>query len=113
MLFGFGLLFLGFFVYLPWGNTTYPKLKISSPVNTTTLNTTVEILDAVGCPSEYTWCKNTPQIHLSQMLLGMFFLSVGYPLVLVLTTSIYSKIIGPHHQVSCVQCFIVFFRKYT
>ena len=56
------------------------------------------LVDYVGCPQEYSWCHDTPQMHLSQLVLGMLCLSVGYPLVLVLTTSIYSKIIGPRPQ---------------
>ena len=95
-MFGFVLMFLGFTVYLPWGNQ-YPKLKIKPSANIT--NGTIDVSELVGCPSEYDWCKTTPQIHISQLLLGMFFLSIGYPLVMVLTTSIYSKIIGPKPQV--------------
>ncbi|XP_066911028.1 major facilitator superfamily domain-containing protein 8-like isoform X3 [Clytia hemisphaerica] len=109
LLFGFILTFIGFTVYLPWGNN-YPKLKQSVFKNTigelntnnTVLNTTAghqkALVDFVGCPEEYTWCHDTPQMHLSQLVLGMLCLSVGYPLVMVLTTSIYSKIIGPKPQ---------------
>ena len=56
------------------------------------------LADYVGCPEEYGWCHDTPQMHIAQLVMGMLCLSIGYPLVLVLTTSIYSKIIGPHPQ---------------
>ena len=109
MLFGFILTFIGFTIYLPWGNK-YPKIKgvtdAISPTNKTanlhnaTFAYQEELIDLVGCPIEYDWCHNTPQMHISQLILGMLCLSVGYPLVMVLTTSMYSKIIGPRPQVS-------------
>lgn len=107
-MFGFVLLFLGFTVYLPFGNK-YPLLKtdqsqlanLTSALNSGNITRDISnvVISSVGCPEEYSWCKTTPQIHLAQLLLGMFFLSVGYPIVLVLSTSIYSKIIGPNQQV--------------
>ena len=139
LLFGFIITFIGFTVYLPWGNT-YPKLKPSAssltpplagentlllppptPAGISTLgmnftqqehlmkqrnvsflspnnNHLTALVDYVGCPQEYSWCHDTPQMHLAQLVIGMLCLSVGYPLVLVLTTSIYSKIIGPRPQ---------------
>jgi len=107
LLFGFILTFIGFTIYLPWGNT-YPKIKPSFkdtlPITSnTTANTTFDsqmaLVDFVGCPEEYSWCHDTPQMHMVQLVLGMLCLSVGYPLVMVLTTSMYSKIIGPRPQV--------------
>ena len=139
LLFGFLITFLGFTVYLPWGNT-YPKLTPSttslipssidentlllpppspSDLSSLAMNYTQQeqlmklrnssflspnkhhltaLVDYVGCPQEYSWCHDTPQMHLSQLVIGMLCLSIGYPLVLVLTTSIYSKIIGPRSQ---------------
>lgn len=107
LMFGFILTLIGFTVYLPWGNT-YPTikgtttLKATAMTNKTLYNVTFAhqkaSVDLVGCPMEYEWCHNTPKMHISQLILGMLCLSVGYPLVMVLTTSMYSKIIGPRPQ---------------
>ena len=58
-----------------------------------------EAVELVGCPAEYGWCEKTPQMKLFQFISGMIFLSVGYPFILVITTTIYSKILGPRPQV--------------
>ncbi|XP_057315275.1 major facilitator superfamily domain-containing protein 8-like isoform X2 [Hydractinia symbiolongicarpus] len=96
LLAGFLLVLLGFISHLPWG-TTFPKIKPTVPSNATS-----EILQSakelVGCPEEYNWCTTTPQIKLPQFIIGMIFLSIGYPFILVMTTTIYSKILGPKPQ---------------
>lgn len=74
-------------------------------------NATSEILQSakelVGCPDEYNWCTTTPQIKLSQFIIGMVFLSIGYPFILVMTTTIYSKILGPKPQVRRISKWLI------
>ena len=73
-------------------------LSVSSVLNNTSVH--LPTSELVGCPQEYGWCHKTPQIKLIQMIMGMVFLSVGYPFILVITTTIYSKILGPRPQVN-------------
>nr|XP_047139170.1 major facilitator superfamily domain-containing protein 8 [Hydra vulgaris] len=89
LLLGLVLIFFGFTVYLPWGSKT-PLIK---GIKTSTNNTL-----HVGCPAEYKWCKNTPQIYLAQVILGMVLLSIGYPLTIVFISSIYSKVLSSKPQ---------------
>ena len=97
---GFAFIFLGYAIHLPWGDE-YPKLATNA--NTTIVNSNLTSILAPhatpGCPSdEYHWCTTSPKISLHQIILGTIFLSVGYPFVMVLTSSMYSKILGPSPQ---------------
>lgn len=88
---GFILIFFGFAIHLPWGESS-PLLKLSN--NTLNLTNTKNI----GCPEEYSWCKSIPKLYIPQILLGTIFLSIGYPFVMVFTSSLYSKVLGPGPQ---------------
>jgi len=93
LMIGFLVLIVGFTCYLPWGNS-YPLLK----TNPVTKNGSVSIASIVGCPEDLSWCSTTPKLHLPQIMFGMILLSIGYPFVMVITTTIYSKIVGPNPQ---------------
>jgi len=94
LLLGFAFIFLGYAIHLPWGDT-YPQLK---DLTNRTENST-GLSDATGCPvDEYSWCTTSPKIYIHQIIFGTVFLSVGYPFVMVLTSSMYSKILGPSPQ---------------
>jgi len=98
LLLGFLFMFLGFLLYLPWGNNT-PQIKFSVPTNLKPINnSTLPTAYLVGCPELYTWCHLLPRLQLAQVVVGMVFLSIGYPLVMVITTTMYSKVLGPLPQ---------------
>lgn len=52
----------------------------------------------MGCPITQEWCLYTPQVTVTQFLLGYGFTSVGYPLGVTLIQTIFSKILGPRPQ---------------
>ena len=56
-------------------------------------------VESVGCPYEYKWCLDTPAVKLWQLLLGTFFIAIGYPTCNVMSYTIYSKLLGPKPQV--------------
>ncbi|KAG7324796.1 hypothetical protein KOW79_011112 [Hemibagrus wyckioides] len=99
---GLAIIFIGFFILLPWGNQ-YPKIQWAdiqnnsmpalshSPVS----NSSVE---PTGCPSDQTWCQFTPAIHLAQYLISDILIGVGYPACNVMSYTLYSKILGPKPQ---------------
>ncbi|KAL4660964.1 major facilitator superfamily domain-containing protein 8 isoform X1 [Arapaima gigas] len=98
---GLIIIFFGFFVLLPWGNT-YPKIQWSDLQNISTHGGLMPVsnssLDPTGCPIEQIWCQFTPAIHIAQYLLSDILIGVGYPACNVMSYTLYSKIIGPKPQ---------------
>ncbi|GCC33025.1 major facilitator superfamily domain-containing protein 8 isoform X1 [Chiloscyllium punctatum] len=106
---GFVIIFLGFFVLLPWGNQ-YPPIQWTDIKNTSNYNSTelkYESLtqpslylsaERVGCPVQQVWCQHIPSIHLVQYILSAVLIGVGYPVCNVMTYTLYSKILGPKPQ---------------
>lgn len=103
LLTGLIIIFCGFFILLPWGNT-YPKIQWADVKNNTVLgkmdiasgnNSTVE---PTGCPLEQTWCQYTPAIHMAQYITSDVLIGVGYPTCNVMSYTLYSKILGPKPQ---------------
>ncbi|KAL2079456.1 hypothetical protein ACEWY4_025200 [Coilia grayii] len=103
---GLIVIFCGFFILLPWGNT-YPKIQWADIHNNShppqqviaaamlASNSSVE---PTGCPAEQAWCLYTPAIHLAQYLTSDFLIGVGYPACNVMSYTLYSKILGPKPQ---------------
>ncbi|XP_017338676.1 major facilitator superfamily domain-containing protein 8 isoform X1 [Ictalurus punctatus] len=99
---GLVIIFIGFFILLPWGNQ-YPKIQWADLQNTSmpalvrspVSNSSVE---PTGCPSDQIWCQFTPAIHLAQYLTSDILIGVGYPACNVMSYTLYSKILGPKPQ---------------
>ena len=53
----------------------------------------------VGCPSKYVWCFNTPRLRIAQLVIATSLNAIGYPIGLVLASSLYSKILGDNKKV--------------
>ncbi|KAF5898163.1 major facilitator superfamily domain-containing protein 8 isoform X1, partial [Clarias magur] len=102
LLAGLIIIFIGFFILLPWGNR-YPKIQwadlqnnsMPALVRSSVSNSTVE---PTGCPSDQIWCQFTPAIHLAQYLTSDILIGVGYPACNVMSYTLYSKILGPKPQ---------------
>ncbi|KAK3100140.1 hypothetical protein FSP39_015244 [Pinctada imbricata] len=121
---GFLLCFLGFIVYLPWGNE-FPAAQMqdyehdhAAKIHNTTMlpfsqpalpdfhnetttprnNGTGKEDEPTGCPDSYAWCAFTPVVRLWQFLLGTFLICVGYPTCNVMSYTLFSKILGPKPQ---------------
>uniref|UniRef100_A0A2P2I225 Major facilitator superfamily domain-containing protein 8-like n=1 Tax=Hirondellea gigas TaxID=1518452 RepID=A0A2P2I225_9CRUS len=54
--------------------------------------------NANGCPVKQHWCTYTPIIEIPQLIVGNLFGVMGYPIAFTLTSSIFSKMIGPKNQ---------------
>ncbi|KAI4900294.1 hypothetical protein NFI96_010565 [Prochilodus magdalenae] len=101
---GLVIIFIGFFILLPWGNH-YPKIQWANLQNSSMptvglgdnplSNSTVE---PTGCPFEQIWCQYTPAIHLAQYITSDILIGVGYPACNVMSYTLYSKILGPKPQ---------------
>ncbi|XP_072522983.1 major facilitator superfamily domain-containing protein 8 [Salminus brasiliensis] len=97
---GLAIVFIGFFILLPWGNQ-YPKIQWadlqnnSIPAIALAANGTVE---PTGCPPEQIWCQYTPAIQLAQYITSDILIGVGYPACNVMSYTLYSKILGPKPQ---------------
>ncbi|XP_044768559.1 major facilitator superfamily domain-containing protein 8 isoform X5 [Neomonachus schauinslandi] len=108
---GFIVVWVGFFILLPWGNQ-FPKIQWEDLHNNSIPNTTFgEIIITLwkspredhsegptGCPVEQAWCFYTPMIHLAQFLTSAVLIGIGYPSCNVMSYTLYSKILGPKPQ---------------
>ncbi|XP_048387620.1 major facilitator superfamily domain-containing protein 8 isoform X2 [Stegostoma tigrinum] len=114
---GFVIIFLGFFVLLPWGNQ-YPPIQWTEIKNPSNYNSaemkynessiiTWNFLtqaslyfnaERIGCPVQQVWCQHTPIIHLVQYILSAVLIGMGYPVCNVMTYTLYSKLLGPKPQ---------------
>lgn len=54
--------------------------------------------ESLGCPSTQKWCFYTPQLTITQCLIGFGFTTIGYPLGVTLIQTIFSKVLGPRPQ---------------
>ncbi|XP_045847350.1 major facilitator superfamily domain-containing protein 8 isoform X2 [Meles meles] len=108
---GLIVVWVGFFILLPWGNQ-FPKIQWEDLHNNSIPNTTFgEIIITLwkspredhnegptGCPVEQAWCFYTPMIHLAQFLTSAVLIGIGYPSCNVMSYTLYSKILGPKPQ---------------
>ncbi|XP_076856068.1 major facilitator superfamily domain-containing protein 8 isoform X2 [Brachyhypopomus gauderio] len=101
---GLAIIFIGFFILLPWGNQ-YPKIQWADLQNNSIPATVGAIplptngtVEPTGCPPSQTWCQYTPAIHLAQYIISNIFIGVGYPATNVMSYTLYSKILGPKPQ---------------
>ncbi|XP_069781353.1 major facilitator superfamily domain-containing protein 8 isoform X3 [Narcine bancroftii] len=112
---GFVLIFISFFILLPWGNQ-YPPIQWTEIKNGSNYssagiknhNPSMDIwnflirpslrLNAVGCPVQQVWCQYVPIIHLAQYIVSAILLGVGYPVCNVISYTLYSKVLGPKPQ---------------
>ncbi|XP_023609987.1 major facilitator superfamily domain-containing protein 8 isoform X4 [Myotis lucifugus] len=108
---GLVIIWIGFFILLPWGNQ-FPKIQWEDLHNHSIPNTTFgEIIITLwrspredqsegptGCPIEQAWCLYTPMIHLAQFLTSVVLIGIGYPSCNVMSYTLYSKILGPKPQ---------------
>ncbi|EPY85538.1 hypothetical protein CB1_000371036 [Camelus ferus] len=108
---GLIVVWVGFFILLPWGNQ-FPKIQWEDLHNNSIPNTTFgEIIITLwkspredhnegptGCPIEQAWCLYTPMIYLAQFLTSAVLIGIGYPSCNVMSYTLYSKILGPKPQ---------------
>ncbi|XP_045408259.1 major facilitator superfamily domain-containing protein 8 isoform X3 [Lemur catta] len=108
---GLIVVWVGFFILLPWGNQ-FPKIQWEDLHNNSIPNTTFgEIIIGLwkspredhnerptGCPIEQAWCLYTPVIHLTQFLTSAVLIGIGYPVCNLMSYTLYSKILGPKPQ---------------
>ncbi|XP_005069739.1 major facilitator superfamily domain-containing protein 8 [Mesocricetus auratus] len=108
---GLVVVWVGFFILLPWGNQ-FPKVQWEDLHNSSIPNTTFgEIIidlwnspredyseQPTGCPIEQAWCLYTPVIHLAQFLTAAVLVGIGYPACNVMSYTLYSKVLGPKPQ---------------
>ncbi|KAM8747185.1 major facilitator superfamily domain-containing protein 8 [Acanthopagrus schlegelii] len=104
LLAGLAIIFVGFFILLPWGNH-YPKIQWADLKNNSLVSHISEAtiasnssLEPTGCPYDQTWCQYTPAIYLAQYISSDFLIGVGYPACNVMSYTLYSKILGPKPQ---------------
>ncbi|XP_075399937.1 major facilitator superfamily domain-containing protein 8 isoform X2 [Tenrec ecaudatus] len=108
---GLIVVWVGFFILLPWGNQ-FPKIQWEGLHNNSIPNVTFgEIAvtfwkssgegqneEPTGCAIQQAWCLYTPVIHLAQLLTSATLIGVGYPACNVMSYTLYSKILGPKPQ---------------
>ncbi|KAI2535842.1 major facilitator superfamily domain containing 8 [Homo sapiens] len=108
---GLIVVWVGFFILLPWGNQ-FPKIQWEDLHNNSIPNTTFgEIIIGLwkspmeddnerptGCSIEQAWCLYTPVIHLAQFLTSAVLIGLGYPVCNLMSYTLYSKILGPKPQ---------------
>lgn len=92
---GFFCMFVGRLFMIPWGPDPPPIAEYGPFGNETMYANGTE---KVGCPSIQEWCRYTPQMTITQFLIGYTFTTIGYPLGVSLTQTIFSKILGPRPQ---------------
>lgn len=87
---------------LSYGKWLDPHEKNETVVKSMTLNCGEDLL---GCPSSQEWCSYTPQMTLTQFIVGYLLTAFGYPVGVTLIQTIFSKILGSRPQVSFL-CWI-------
>ncbi|XP_063989056.1 major facilitator superfamily domain-containing protein 8 [Diachasmimorpha longicaudata] len=92
---GFFLMLVGRIIMVPWGKET-PIIAELDPITNTT--TTVNGTEIVGCPATQEWCRYTPMMTPVQYMIGYGFTTIGYPIGVTLSQTIFSKILGPRPQ---------------
>ncbi|KAH0954966.1 hypothetical protein HN011_001031 [Eciton burchellii] len=92
---GFFFMVIGRVLCIPWG-PDLPKVADFGPYNNITKD--ANGTEIVGCPITQEWCLYTPQITITQFLIGYGFTSIGYPIGVTLIQTIFSKILGPRPQ---------------
>ncbi|KAG5326106.1 MFSD8 protein, partial [Acromyrmex heyeri] len=92
---GFFFMVIGRVLCIPWGPDS-PIIGDFGPYNNIT--TDANGTEIVGCPITQEWCLYTPQIMITQFLIGFAFTSIGYPIGVTLMQTIFSKILGPRPQ---------------
>ncbi|XP_069129882.1 major facilitator superfamily domain-containing protein 8-like [Argopecten irradians] len=123
LLAGFLVCLIGFFLFLPWGNT-YPDYQdqdlvpavtphptispnlttgptdLSTPLMTTPRHNSSsgDEPEKRGCPTSYEWCAFTPRLPLVQFLAGTLLVVIGYPVCNLMIYTIFSKVLGPKPQ---------------
>ncbi|XP_077984714.1 major facilitator superfamily domain-containing protein 8-like [Glandiceps talaboti] len=93
ILFLFGCIFL---TPMPWTSDYPPRPEYL--VNTTNFDLIPTDCGADGCGCYFDWCTSTHKIYLSQYLVAITFVFVGYPVSIVMNFTIFSKILGPKPQ---------------
>ncbi|XP_072351765.1 major facilitator superfamily domain-containing protein 8 isoform X1 [Scyliorhinus torazame] len=114
---GFSVLFVSFFILLPWGHQ-YPQIQWTEIKNVSNYSS-VEIkynessavtwnffvqpslgltAERIGCPPEQVWCQYIPIIYLTQYIFSAILIGIGYPVCNVISYTLYSKILGPKPQ---------------
>ncbi|XP_059487395.1 major facilitator superfamily domain-containing protein 8-like [Neocloeon triangulifer] len=89
---GFFLMVVGRILHIPWGDAP-PPLKTEAMI------ANANNQEVVGCPvDEQPWCAFTPAMTITQLFLGYFFTSVGYPIGITVIQTLFSKILGPRPQ---------------
>ncbi|XP_065349377.1 major facilitator superfamily domain-containing protein 8-like isoform X2 [Cloeon dipterum] len=92
---GFMLMVVGRISHIPWGDAP-PVIKTKEMVMNQ-LNS--NLTEVVGCPvDEQPWCAFTPAMTMTQLLLGYFLTSIGYPIGITVIQTLFSKILGPRPQ---------------
>ncbi len=71
-----------------------PRILSSTEVHTVSPTT-----EAVGCRSEFHWCESTPRVPFGLYVGAWPLLAVAYPAATLSLAILYSKILGPRHQV--------------
>ncbi|XP_029446592.1 major facilitator superfamily domain-containing protein 8 isoform X3 [Rhinatrema bivittatum] len=114
LLAGLIIVFVGFFILLPWGKV-FPQIQwadlknssVPKPVHTiygtdlqvaTTEPPSNHSMEPTGCPAEQSWCLYTPIIYMAQYLTAGILIGLGYPMCHVMSYTLYSKILGPKPQ---------------
>ncbi|XP_034189832.2 CLN7/MFS domain-containing 8 isoform X1 [Osmia lignaria lignaria] len=92
---GFLFMVIGRILYIPWGPDPPKIAYVESFSNMTTDSNSTESL---GCPNTQKWCFYTPQLTITQCLIGFGFTTIGYPLGVTLIQTIFSKVLGPRPQ---------------
>ncbi|XP_024935705.1 major facilitator superfamily domain-containing protein 8 isoform X4 [Cephus cinctus] len=92
---GFFFMIIGRVICIPWGPDPPVIAELGPFGNWTTDGNGTEIL---GCPSTQEWCRHTPQMTVTQFMIGYGFTTIGYPLGVTLIQTIFSKVLGPRPQ---------------
>lgn len=107
MLGGMCICFLGYFIFLPWGDD-YPSVQIAtlptgSPTGHTSESPSSSTTTAVpagdkGCPLDYHWCYTVPRVQLTQYIIASVVITTGFTVGNVICYSIFSKKLGDRPQ---------------
>ncbi|XP_011301992.1 major facilitator superfamily domain-containing protein 8 [Fopius arisanus] len=94
---GFFLMIIGRVLIIPWGPGT-PRMAELDPITNATSTENGNGTEIIGCPRTQEWCYHTPMMTPLQWFIGYVFTTIGYPIGVTLTQTIFSTILGPRPQ---------------
>jgi len=94
----YGCIAASFIFYIPMGGI---KLMLQGGFGNATINNTMQD-STLGCPREFEWCHDTPQLYFPQLIIAALLFCIGYSTCIGLLVSLFTKVVSAGNQSTSV-----------